>query len=69
MTKWLLRNGKWISDSKLTEMRLNTADLYDGLVTSPIPIQLNHNLAKRIREMSNSEYSREFGIATTKKRA
>ena len=66
MISWELRNGKVITDKQMTQRRLNTADMYEGKIKSPLPIQINFSLAKRIREMSNSEFNRHFGIANRK---
>ena len=64
--KWQLRNGKIISDKQMTLNRLRTADMYDGIIPPPLPIHINHRLAQRIREMTNSEYVRHFGTANRK---
>ena len=63
---WELRNGKIISNKKMTESRLRTADMYDGKLSSPVSITVNHKLAIRIRNMTNSEYNSHFGIAGRK---
>ena len=64
--KWEMRNGKIIGDKKMISIRLNAADLYDGKVKSYLPVKINHLLAKRIREMTNSEFNRHFGVAVRK---
>jgi len=64
--KWELRNRKIISNKAMIKIRLNTADLYDGKVKGKLKVQINHKLAERIREMTNSEFNRHFGIAVRK---
>jgi len=68
-TKWELRDGRVISDKEMTRRRLRTADYYDGKIEHPTlgrVVDGNHELAERIRRMSNEEYVRYFGIASRK---
>lgn len=62
--KWELRNGRIITDKQMTQRRLNTADMYEGKVKGSLPISVNHKLAERIREMTNSVFNQHFGIAS-----
>ena len=64
MKYYELRNGKIVSESAMTKVRMHTADLYDGKVESPLPININHKLAIRIRNMTNAEFVRTWGLAS-----
>ena len=61
---YVLRGGKKVSENYITKSRLGTADIYDGLKSSPLPTKVNHRMAEAIRNMSNSEYINYFGIVS-----
>jgi hypothetical protein len=59
--KYHLRCGVWITNKRLTQIRLELADKYDGLIKDDLII-VNHAMAAAIRNKSNTEFADLFGL-------